>query len=266
MENLARHACYALQMVFMKVKPFPWKETIDCLGSLLEEPYSKLALHKCMHTHGTVLFNYWRQFLLTNVEDKNVQAALSLALTPIREYVRGVWALKESDKLTVMTEVGKWYTDFEECEENGGSVIPSTDQPDSYPMEIVFSVQSKCYSCTQELDANCLCQRSVYCPIVNHYSSPPRVPSALCGYEPPSYYFCRFHTKEDDTHHCLINGSTHIAWQPSDNDVIDYYNVTTDEWFSSRETNPVLAFHDDVMASENGECQCWSECCPCAVQ
>ena len=266
MSNLATHACYALQMVFMKVKPFPWEETIECLGSLLEQPYSKLALHKCMHTHGTALFNYWRQCLLRRVNDESVQAALCHALTPIKEYVRALWMLKELDKLTVIREGTEWYRDFEECEENGGSVIPSTDQPDSYPMELIFSVDSKCYTCSQEPDANCLCQRGVYCPIASLYPLPAQPPSGLCGFEAPAYNFCRFHTKEDSTEHCIINGTTHIAWQPSDKNVIDYYNVTTDEWFSSEETNPVFAFHDALVDSESGACQCWSECCPCAVQ
>lgn len=266
MEKLAGYNCYALQMVFMKVRPFPWEETVQCLGSFLEAPYSKLALHKCMHAHGSLLFNHWRQYLLKNVKSEEMKAALYHALTPLREYVRGVWVIKESDNLTVISEGRKWYRDYEQCDSDYGDVTPSIDQPDSYPMQVIFTVQSKCYSCTQQRDEECLCQWSKHCPITNPCLAPAFPQHACSSWEGPSYYYRRFHTKEDNVEHCVINASTHIAWEPTDGTSIDYYNVTNDEWFASEQTNAVLAYHDTIKDNQEGDCICWSECCPCAIQ
>ena len=268
MDQLAGYNCYALQLCFMKLRPFPWEETLQCLGSLLEVPYSKLSLHKCMHAHGSLLFNYWRQYLLKNVKSEKSRGILYHALTPIREYVRGVWVIKESDNLSVISEGRKWYREYEECDSDYGDMAPSFDQPDSYPMELIFTVQSKCYSCTQEVDAECLCQWSVQCPITNPCLVAPVPPHALSSWQGPSYYYRRFHTKEDNLEHCVINASTHIAWEPSDGESISYYNVTNDEWFTSEETNPALAYHRFIKdkQEEEEDCICWSECCPCTIQ
>lgn len=274
MEKLTRYNCYALQIVFMKVSPFPWQETIDCLGSLLNRPYSKLALHKCMHNHGTHLFNYWRRYLLLNVKNERVQLLLRQCLTPIREYSRGVWMIKETDQLHIVSEGRKWYSDIDQCIESTGSVPPSFDQPDSYPMELIFTMETKCYNCTQREDDKCLCRVSIHCPIRCDYSFP--LPardslSALTTKNGITYYYSSHHTREDNLDHFMING-TYLCREVGQKgledaqSLIDYYIVTTDEWFSSLERNPVLAFDKFIMEDQGENCQCWNERCPCNVQ
>ena len=275
MVGLTSYQCNALIVAFMKLDPFPWRLTHDCLKSLLKQSFDMKDFHHCMHIHGGTLFNYWRQYLYENAPLKYKAVIKKYLFDNHRERFRAVWMLREDNTWRKLRSVGDWCDNRQKCLMGAYNATPpyipqGFDYPEKVPLkpkdtEIMLTVESECVDCA----GNCTCQLPVRCPVKHIYD----VPYGFVGNVKTLTtargltYAYTHHTLENcDIEHYVINGVHVLRETPSYDDdagldgTCSYYIATYDEWIVSQEQCPILAF-EEFMKFE--KCQCWNATCPC---
>ena len=271
--GLNAYQCNALVVAFMKLNPFPWRQTHECLKSLLRYPFDMKEFHHAMHMHGGTLFNYWRHYIRDHTHFKYKTIVKDCLFANHQERYRAVWMLREDRAWKRLESVGEWYDDHDACLQVVDTHNPPTvDYPESLQpkdMEIVLTVESQCARCC---DDTCSCQPPIRCPIKHIYDVPygfegnVNMMSTARGLTYAYTYHC---LQNSDVEHYVINGVHVLREKPDENASSEcgkkysYYIATYDEWFESEERCAILAFEKFM---DFAKCQCWNDNCPCGVQ